>query len=111
MCGIVGLVNFKNDVQSCSSALNRAVSALSRRGPDYHAVYVDSHVALGHARLAIIDTSVEAHQPFQDASGNYVVTFNGEIYNFKEIKQKLQDKGYTFRTNSDTEVLLSAYIS
>lgn len=110
MCGIVGLVNFKNDVQSCSYALNRAVGALSRRGPDYHAVYIDTHVALGHARLAIIDTSVEAHQPFHDASGKYTVVFNGEIYNFKEIKQKLEREGTVFKTNSDTEVLLYAYI-
>lgn len=110
MCGIVGIVNFKNNVQPYTTALKRALSALSRRGPDYHDVYINAHVAFGHTRLAVIDTSVKAHQPFHDTSGNYVVTFNGEIYNFKEIKQKLENEGYTFTTNSDTEVLLSAYI-
>lgn len=81
---------------------------MAHRGPDAHSDYVQGRVALGHRRLSIIDLSDAANQPFADYTGRYRIVFNGEIYNFREIKALLSD--YPFNTNGDTEVLLAAYI-
>ena len=78
------------------------------RGPDSGGSYVENNIALGHRRLSIIDLTDSANQPFIDPSGRYVLVFNGEIYNYLEVKAKLSD--YQFKTNSDTEVILAAYI-
>lgn len=110
MCGIVGIANFQQSVLSLEKPLSFAVKKLSRRGPDYSNVFISQHVALGHARLAIIDTSADANQPFSDTNNDVVVVFNGEIYNYPEIRKQLEQKGYLFRTKSDTEVLLYLYI-
>jgi asparagine synthase (glutamine-hydrolysing) len=110
MCGIVGIVDFKNVLTSNGDSLKKAVSTLSKRGPDGNGIFMEEHVAFGHARLAVIDTSVNANQPFTDNTGNYTIIFNGEFYNYKEHRQKLEQKGHKFRTHSDTEVLLSLYI-
>jgi asparagine synthase (glutamine-hydrolysing) len=85
---------------------------LSHRGPDDSGIYVDDDrkLALGHTRLSIIDLSDSAHQPMTDETKNYILIFNGEIYNYKEIKNELDLKGYKFYTNSDTEVVLKSYI-
>jgi asparagine synthase (glutamine-hydrolysing) len=82
--------------------------AMAHRGPDAHSDYVQERVALGHRRLSIIDLSDAANQPFTDHTGRYRIVFNGEIYNFQEIKVGLTD--YPFTTNGDTEVLLASYI-
>lgn len=82
--------------------------ALSHRGPDADGFFVDNEMALGHRRLSIIDLSSAANQPFIDNSGRYVMVFNGELYNFMQVKKKLD--GYAFRTNGDSEVLLAAYV-
>ena len=81
--------------------------AVSHRGPDADGFFVEDEIALGHRRLSIIDLSSAANQPFIDNSGRYVMVFNGEMYNFMEVKNKLD--GYAFRTNGDSEVLIAAY--
>lgn len=103
MCGIVGYAGFKKKM-----TLAKALQAIHHRGPDDHgAVYFDG-VALGNARLAIIDVSKKGHQPMCTADGTLCITFNGEIYNFQEIK-KILDKKYRFTSHTDTEVILCAY--
>ena len=80
-------------------------SVLGHRGPDDEGVYVNPPVALGHRRLAIIDLEA-GNQPMSNASGNLWLIYNGEFYNFQEERQELKEKGITFQTRSDTEVLL-----
>ena len=110
MCGITGVFAKNGNALIHKDNLNEAVSRLKKRGPDYQSVYTESHALLGHARLSIIDTSNAANQPFEDASKRFVIVFNGEIYNYREIKSELIKKGYDFKSQSDTEVLLYAYI-
>lgn len=107
MCGIAGILYFKGPVPD-QSVIKRMTDAMAHRGPDAHNDYVQGRVALGHRRLSIIDLSDAANQPFADHTGRYRIVFNGEIYNFQEIKDRLTD--YPFTTNGDTEVLLAAYI-
>lgn len=110
MCGITGIYRFNNSVDQYEKRLEASVATLNKRGPDHQECYLHKNTGLGHARLSIIDTSNAAHQPFHDASGKYVIVFNGEIYNYQSIRKELEDKGYTFKTSSDTEVLLYAFI-
>ena len=79
------------------------------RGPDHRGLWMSDEVCLGHNRLSIIDLSEDAHQPFACPNNRCQLVFNGEIYNFKEIKKELILKGINFRTSSDTEVVLEAY--
>jgi len=88
----------------------KATDKLSLRGPDSRGSFVDDFVALGHRRLSIIDTSSNGRQPFHDPTERYVMVFNGEIFNYKDLKKELLDKGITFTSDSDTEVLLHLYI-
>lgn len=106
MCGITGLYAFNEIGRMHAIYLQKSLDTLSKRGPDYRNSLVEERVFLGHARLSIIDTSSAGHQPMTDASGRYTLIFNGEIYNFKELKAPLLEKGYTFHSDSDTEVLL-----
>lgn len=101
MCGIVGF-NWKN--QKLVSAM---ASALSHRGPDDSGYYTDANVSLGHRRLSILDVSNRGHQPMLNSKN--VIVFNGEIWNFKELRTDLETKGYKFKSNSDTEVILQGY--
>jgi asparagine synthase (glutamine-hydrolysing) len=105
MCGIAGIIGIGNE--KSTSMINAMVDAIAHRGPDAKAIYVDNSVAFGHTRLSILDLSNGANQPFTDVSGDYVIVFNGEIYNYKEVKAKLD---YNWRTTSDTEVILAAFI-
>ncbi len=107
MCGINGIIGIDN-VDKNKSIIQVMNNTLKHRGPDASSVYANINVGLGHQRLSIIDLSDAANQPFTDNSGRYVMVFNGEIYNYLEIKKQLQN--YSFSTNSDTEVLLAAYI-
>lgn len=110
MCGITGLWNL--DHQPISLALLECFTdSLAHRGPDGNGFYVDSeaNLGLGHRRLAIIDTSEGGRQPKSFGDGRYWITFNGEIYNFLELKAELEHSGYQFKTDSDTEVILVAY--
>lgn len=110
MCGIAGILC----VQPCiSSGIERLTSALMHRGPDgyRHWRSDDQRVQLGHTRLSILDLSVAADQPMTSLCGRFTIAFNGEIYNFLELRTELQNEGYKFRTSSDTEVLLNAFIA
>lgn len=108
MCGITGIFSFKSGLES-SNAVHFMLKKLKHRGPDADAVWCEGNVSLGHARLSIIDLDDTANQPMVDSSERYVIVFNGEIYNYLELKNILSD-GYNFKTNSDTEVILAAFI-
>jgi asparagine synthase (glutamine-hydrolysing) len=110
MCGIVGLWN-RNGEPVSPDVLSCFINSLAHRGPDGFDIYIDpdANLGLGHRRLAIIDTSDGGRQPMSYAEGRYWITFNGEIYNFLELKSELEQLGYPFRTDSDTEVVLTAY--
>jgi len=107
MCGIVGIFGGKID------RLTSANQALAHRGPDDSGVFIDSFVGvgLGHRRLSILDPSPQGHQPMLSSDGKLVLVFNGEIYNFRELRSQLELKGIVFRGHSDTEVLLRLYES
>jgi asparagine synthase (glutamine-hydrolysing) len=107
MCGIIGISGLVDEVK-----LQKGVDLLSHRGPDDSGLFIDKEfgIGLGHTRLSIQDLSLAGHQPMADTSGNIVLVFNGEIYNFNELKVELEDKDYHFHGNSDTEVLLNLYI-
>lgn len=108
MCGIVGCVSRQGSFDTETFLSMR--DTLAHRGPDDARAWSspDGHVLLGHRRLAILDLSDRARQPMQNLAGNLTITFNGEIYNFKELRQELSSR-FEFRTQSDTEVLLAAY--
>ena len=106
MCGITGILHFST-LPDADKRVRQMTNAMSHRGPDAEGFYNDDCISLGHRRLSIIDLSDAANQPFVDATGNYVLVFNGEIYNYQQIKSELPD--YNFITNSDTEVLLAAF--
>jgi asparagine synthase (glutamine-hydrolysing) len=108
MCGITGAYAFTEKGKDFFGKLDAAVETLKLRGPDASGTSVHGNVALGHTRLAILDTSSAAAQPFHDPSGRYTIVFNGEIFNFRELKDELPD--VVFATTSDTEVLLHLYI-
>ena len=90
--------------------LAKATELLKHRGPDYQHNFLSEHTGLGHRRLSVIDLSANAHQPMSDASGRYHIVYNGELYNFQAHRQKLQNLGVSFKSDSDTEVLLYLYI-
>lgn len=107
MCGINVLYTQKEGLSQRIEQMNKSTI---HRGPDSMGIYIDenSHVALGHNRLSIIDLSNHANQPMLSDDENHVIVYNGEIYNFKNIKDKLTE--YNFKTKSDTEVILKGYI-
>tara|TARA_R110002020_G_scaffold293535_4_gene509055 strand:- start:7873 stop:9612 length:1740 start_codon:yes stop_codon:yes gene_type:complete len=106
MCGIAGIITKSNK----RAALEKMLYTQQHRGPDYTGFYEEeSSIYLGHNRLSIIDLSPEANQPFADKKGRYLLVFNGEIYNYIELRERLK-KRYDFTTQSDTEVLLAAFI-
>ena len=107
MCGIVGIVS-TNEKEL--SKIATATRTLSKRGPDNRSTEKFKNLSLGHARLSIIDTSKAANQPFKDKAERYTIIFNGEIYNYLELKEELVADGIEFDTNSDTEVLLQLFI-
>lgn len=111
MCGITGIVAFSEKGKACLTKVNAATDCLRQRGPDGRGIYEHNSVALGHRRLSVIDTSDLAAQPFTDPSGRYTIVFNGEIFNYRELRSNLAQEGVRFRSHSDTEVLLALYIS
>ena len=105
MCGIAGIIG----VGAKKASIDAMLAAQAHRGPDAQKTHVDEGVALGHNRLSIIDLSSAADQPFYSQDGRYTLVFNGEIYNYLELKRILEDS-YNFQTQSDTEVLLAAFL-
>ena len=105
MCGIAGIIGKPNS----EAVLDEMLKVQNHRGPDFTGKFVEDKVALGHNRLSIIDLTDAANQPFHSNDNRFVLIFNGEIYNYKELKLELKDN-YDFKTNSDTEVLLAAYL-
>jgi len=110
MCGITGIFAFNQVGSFYMVNLAKAIDKLAQRGPDGRGVYIDDFVGLGHRRLSIIDTSYLGNQPMYDASKRYVIVFNGEIFNYKELRNELDSAGVKFSSTSDTEVLLHLYI-
>ena len=107
MCGIVGFT-FPDTPNVAASPLEDCVESLSHRGPDGSGTLIRDHIALGHSRLAIIDLCGGA-QPMESADGRHAITYNGEIYNYRQLRDELTSEGHVFRTRSDTEVILAAY--
>ena len=105
MCGIVGFVA---DVEEPQSALKAMMDSIAHRGPDEEGSYFNGSAALGFRRLAIIDLA-NGHQPMANETGDIVVTFNGEIYNYRQIRAELIEHGHVFANDSDTECLVHAY--
>lgn len=105
MCGITGILSQTNPVQTIVESMTQS---LQHRGPDSSGYYIQSDVALGHRRLSIIDLSEQGNQPMCDDSGTLVIVYNGELYNYQTLRDKLKAH-YSFHTNSDTEVILAAF--
>ena len=112
MCGITGFLDTARNksTEQLTLTVRRMSTSMSHRGPDADGIWVDQNtgIAFGHRRLSIIDLSPMGAQPMHSASGRYVITFNGEIYNFKALRQELEQLGETFRGHSDTEIMLAA---
>lgn len=108
MCGICGIIN-KKPVPVDINVLKRMTRILAHRGPDGEGIYIKGHVGLGHRRLSVIDLSENAKQPMCNEDGSVVIVFNGMIYNYKELSERLKKQGHFFRSNSDTEAILHLY--
>ena len=110
MCGIAGIYCLESDRQTLEpKEIKNLISPISHRGLDGKGIYNDKRIGLGHRRLSIIDLEF-GNQPMLSKDGNFIIVFNGEVYNYLEIKQTLKKKGHIFITNSDTEVVLKSYI-
>ncbi len=109
MCGIAGIIS-KTEKPINRNELNKLSEAIAHRGPDGDGLYFNESgtIGLAHRRLSIIDLSADANQPMQ-VLDRYIIIFNGEIYNFIELREQLVKSGYSFRTKSDTEVLCVSY--
>lgn len=107
MCGISAIIRANYGDLSCIQSMN---DLIAHRGPDDQGARAfDGRVALGHRRLSILDLSAAGHQPMKDLSGRYWITYNGEVYNYQEIRKELQGLGHVFHTQTDTEVILAAF--
>jgi asparagine synthase (glutamine-hydrolysing) len=110
MCGITGIFAYNLIGKLHKVNVTAATMSLEKRGPDFQDIHLEEWVALGHRRLSIIDTSAVANQPMWDDTKRYCIIFNGEIFNYRELRKSLEDKGVTFYSSSDSEVLLKLYI-
>ncbi|MCX6165218.1 MAG: asparagine synthase (glutamine-hydrolyzing) [Ignavibacteriae bacterium] len=108
MCGITGILNINGEPVSIS-ILKKMTEIISHRGPDAEGFWVDSYIGFGHRRLSIIDISSLGNQPMQTEDGRYIITYNGEIYNYVNLRVELESKGYNFFSKTDTEVVLKSY--
>src|SRR4028119_2430933 len=111
MCGIAGILTSGSDRDNLETLVAQMQSALRHRGPDDRGIYIatDRQAAIAHTRLSILDLSPAGHQPMSSADGRYWITFNGEIYNFRELRSKLIAQGENFSSQTDTEVILKLY--
>ncbi|MFN3343597.1 MAG: asparagine synthase (glutamine-hydrolyzing) [Flavobacteriales bacterium] len=110
MCGITGAFQPTGISSTTSAEVRSALNELRHRGPDNHSFFDSPNCCLGHARLSIIEPSAASHQPFYSKDKRYVIVFNGEVFNFRELRQSLQNRGIGFKTDSDTEVVLYGMI-
>lgn len=108
MCGISGIIDFKDKADII--AVKKSIAAMHYRGADAQDYFEDDVATLGHLRLSIIDLNPRSNQPFVSACGRYIIVFNGEVYNFKQLRHQMELAGFQFRTASDTEVLLEGFI-
>lgn len=108
MCGIVGFVTSKYSIEEKKEQINQMMDRIIHRGPDSSGEFVDKHVALGFRRLSIIDLK-SGDQPIFNEDRTKAIIFNGEIYNFQELRKELEAKGHIFTTKADTEVILHGY--
>ena len=111
MCGIAGILTNNRDQNNLEILVQQMQKVLQHRGPDDQGVYVakNRQAALAHTRLSILDLSPAGHQPMSTPEGRYWITFNGEIYNFQELRSQLEAQGETFSSHTDTEVILKLY--
>ena len=110
MCGITGVVNLRDQQELPKEILRAMTDCIAHRGPDSDGFFSNTKVALGHRRLKIIDLSDSGNQPMYDPERQVAIVFNGEIYNFQEIKDRLESKGYVFKNHTDHEVIIQAYL-
>ncbi|MBB6217751.1 asparagine synthase (glutamine-hydrolyzing) [Anaerosolibacter carboniphilus] len=111
MCGITGWIDWNHDLTQKRNVLEEMTATLANRGPDAKGLWLSCHAALGHRRLSVVDPEGGAQPMIKERDGNtYVVIYNGELYNFVDLRNVLKSKGYHFQSNSDTEVLLVAYM-
>ena len=108
MCGIAGILNTNGTRPVAEDVLTKMISIIRHRGPDESGIYVDPHVGLGHVRLSIIGLEGGA-QPICNEDGTRWIVYNGEVFNYKELKEELKSRGHVFNTSSDTEVVLASY--
>jgi asparagine synthase (glutamine-hydrolysing) len=109
VCGIAGILNYEHPVYDPVSQIKKMLACINYRGPDESGIFLGNNLVMGNVRLSIIDIHT-GHQPMADITKTYYIVFNGEIFNYIELKKELINKGHHFQTNSDTEVLLYAYI-
>lgn len=108
MCGICGKILFDRDNSIQPSLIKNMMDTMRHRGPDDEGIYISNHVGLGHRRLSIIDLNT-GKQPIANEDSTVWVVFNGEIYNYKELRQLLLRRGHVFKTETDTEVIIHSY--
>ncbi|MDP4092270.1 MAG: asparagine synthase (glutamine-hydrolyzing) [Bacillota bacterium] len=108
MCGIAGIFNMNGEPAS-PVILKKMTDSIAHRGPDGEGFFVDSFIGLGHRRLAIIDLSPAGHQPMMTSDGRYIISYNGEVYNYMQLRLELESLGYQFHSKSDTEAVLLSY--
>lgn len=109
MCGICGIINLNRE-QASEVSVRNMMQLIKHRGPDDEGVFIEDIIGLGFVRLSIIDLSAAGHQPMITSDDKYVIVFNGEIYNYIELREELKSLGHNFRTNTDTEVLLTSWL-
>lgn len=108
MSGIAGIINLKQEPVN-KKILWGMTDSLAHRGPDGRGIYADNNIGLGHRRLSVIDLSQRAHQPMQAENGDFAISYDGEVYNFKELRKKIEEEGIGFGSKSDTEVVLKSF--
>jgi asparagine synthase (glutamine-hydrolysing) len=109
MCGINGIINLKNQLNISQKIIENMNNCINHRGPDDSGIYISEQIGLGSTRLSILDLSINGHMPMVSENKRYWIVYNGEIFNFKELKNDLEGKSISFKSTSDTEVLLKLY--
>ena len=109
MCGIAGKIYFNQRQIVSEEEIKMMTNYLAHRGPDDSGIFIDGQVGLGHKRLSIIDLSATGHEPMSDDTGKIHLTFNGEIYNFQQLRQDLEKDGVKFKSKTDAEVVIYLY--